>query len=245
MLEATLDPPGAEVKEAPLQRDSRQRSLVPPENLEKCLPIVIGVGAGGRQTALQLAALGAKRIVLFDHDIVAIENLAPQGYWPDDINWPKVKATADLCGRINPDCEVTEFPEKFTRASMRDLTNIASALGDLRLAVFCCVDSIETRKMIWDAVKQQISFFVDGRMASETLRILAVDKPYTDKYYETTLFGSIDAYSGSCTARATIYTASISAGLMLHQFSRWLRHMAVAPDQLLNLLSSEMTTDVE
>ena len=39
-------------------RDIRQRGLVPPERLAACHAVVIGVGAIGRQVALQLAAVG-------------------------------------------------------------------------------------------------------------------------------------------------------------------------------------------
>ena len=42
-----------------------------------------------------------------------------------------------------------------------------------------------------------------------------------------------------CTARATIYAASIAAGLMVHQFTRWLRDMPVDRDASLNLLAGE------
>ena len=45
---------------------------------------------------------------------------------------------------------------------------------------------------------------------------------------------------GRCTARSTIYAASIAAGLMLHQFTRWLRHIATDADTTLNLLSGEL-----
>jgi sulfur carrier protein ThiS adenylyltransferase len=45
----------------------------------------------------------------------------------------------------------------------------------------------------------------------------------------------------SCTAQGTVYTASIAAGLMVHQFTRWLRGVAVEADVTLNLLAGEMT----
>jgi hypothetical protein len=35
-------------------RDIRQREIVPPEKLADCSPIVIGVGAIGRQVTVQL-----------------------------------------------------------------------------------------------------------------------------------------------------------------------------------------------
>src|SRR5712691_9020863 len=49
-------------------RDIRQPSIVPPERLAACPAIIIGVGAIGRQVALQLAALGMPRLTLFDDD---------------------------------------------------------------------------------------------------------------------------------------------------------------------------------
>jgi len=42
----------------PLDRDVRQRALVPPARLAACQALVVGVGDIGRQVALQLAALG-------------------------------------------------------------------------------------------------------------------------------------------------------------------------------------------
>ena len=47
-------------------RDFRQRDLVPPEKLSACHPLVIGVGAVGRQLALQLAATGVTHMTLVD-----------------------------------------------------------------------------------------------------------------------------------------------------------------------------------
>ena len=45
---------------------------------------------------------------------------------------------------------------------------------------------------------------------------------------------------GACTSQSTIYCAGIAAGLMLHQFSRWLRGIAVSQDISLNLLAAEL-----
>ena len=107
--------------------------------------------------------------------------------------------------------------------------------------IFCCVDSIVTRRMIWESVRSAASFFVDGRMSTEVLRVLAVNDPAVDDYYQRTLFAAEQAYTGACTARSTIYTASIAAGLMVHQFAKWLRRLPVDADLVLNLLAAELT----
>ena len=62
-------------------RDVRQRQIVTPARLAACHAVVIGVGAVGRQVAVQLAAIGMSRLTLVDHDVVNVENLAPQAYW--------------------------------------------------------------------------------------------------------------------------------------------------------------------
>jgi len=41
------------------------------------------------------------------------------------------------------------------------------------------------------------------------------------KHYPTTLFHSDEAFEGSCTAKTTIYCASIAAGLMIAQFTKY------------------------
>ena len=109
------------------------------------------------------------------------------------------------------------------------------------LVVFCCVDSITTRRLLWESFRQQAAFFVDGRMSAEVMRVLAVAAPAADDYYATTLFEAGEAFAGSCTARSTIYTAAIAAGLMIGQFTKWLRQLPVDADLTLNLLAAELT----
>jgi sulfur carrier protein ThiS adenylyltransferase len=215
-------------------RDVRQRDLVPRMRLAQCHAVVIGVGAVGRQVALQLAAIGAPRLTLYDHDTVGVENLASQGYWQADVGAEKVFATRQLCLHINPDLEIVAVAERYRRSNVRDF----KVDGDL--AVFACVDSISTRKLIWESVRERAAFFVDGRMSAEVIRVLAVPSPGEESHYPTTLFAPEEAHTGSCTAKATIYTANVAAGLMLAQFTRWLRGLPVDADVSLNLLSTEM-----
>ena len=78
-------------------------------------------------------------------------------------------------------------------------------------------------------------------MSAEVVRVLCSDKPAADQRYSQTLFAPEQAFAGSCTAKSTIYTASIAAGLMICQFTRWLRGLPLDRDILLNLLASELT----
>jgi sulfur carrier protein ThiS adenylyltransferase len=82
-------------------------------------------------------------------------------------------------------------------------------------------------------------------MSAEVIRVLAVASPATDRHYPQTLFTAEEAYAGACTARSTIYTASIAAGLMLGQMTRWLRDLPVDADLMLNLLAAELTAGAD
>jgi sulfur carrier protein ThiS adenylyltransferase len=220
-------------------RDLRQRELVPPARLAECRAMVVGVGAIGRQVAMQLAAVGVPQIDLVDHDEVAVENLATQAYWPQDLGQAKVHATADLCRQINPALDVHAHAGSFRRTSPKSI----AAFHDRqkRMVVFCCVDSIATRRLVWETVRYRAALWTDGRMSAEVIRVLAASDPQGHDYYDSTLFGPDQAYAGSCTAKSTVYTASIAAGLMLTQFTKWLRQLPLDRDLTLNLLSAELS----
>ena len=103
--------------------------------------------------------------------------------------------------------------------------------------VFCCVDSIAARAAIWRALQTRMNFWADARMRGEVLRILtATDEP-SRRQYGQTLFPQAEAQSGACTAKSTIYTASIASGLLLHQFARWLRGQACDADESVDMLA--------
>lgn len=210
-------------------RDLRQREIVPPESLQQVRATVVGVGAVGRQVSLQLAAMGAPQLHLIDHDNVEEVNLATQGFEERDLKQDKVDAVAQACRRLNSQVQITT------------LTNRFRASGDVGNVLFCCVDSIQTRSLIWRAVRDRVQLFIDGRMHAEVVRVLTCALPGNPSYYQSTLFRQEQAHQGSCTARSTIYTANIAAGLMVQQFTRWLRHIPVDADLQLNLLSSELT----
>lgn len=74
-------------------RFQRQSLLVPRSATEPIAATVIGVGAIGRQVALQLASLGVPQLTLVDFDCVEPTNITTQGYWRSDLGLPKVTAT--------------------------------------------------------------------------------------------------------------------------------------------------------
>lgn len=217
-----------------MSRDtSRQERLAPTEALKTSATVVIGVGAIGRQVACQLAAIGPDRVTIIDPDTVGEENLPNQGYWPSNLLGKKVTATADLMAKINPGLRVYGEPRRYRREDARQLS--------ARSAVFCCVDTMSARKLIWESLQEFSGLFVDTRAHGETIRILAANTSDTWGHYATTLFPDSEAYSdGHCAAPSTIYTSNLAAALALNQFTRWLRGLPVNADTLLNLAALEI-----
>ena len=215
---------GLNVKQS---RFGRQELLVPGDRLAALKITIVGVGAIGRQVVLQLAAMGVRRMQLIDFDRVETTNVTSQGYRYRDIGKEKVAAAAEAAAEIDPAISIEAIVDRY-RPSM--------AIGRV---IFCCVDSILSRSAIWRAVCGSCDFWTDGRMLGEVMRILTATDTAERRHYDSTLFDPSQALQGSCTARSTIYAASIAAGLMVHQLTRWLRRLPVEADLTLNLLSGD------
>jgi hypothetical protein len=210
-------------------RFMRQQGLIPQDRLQAARATVIGLGAIGRQLALQLAAIGCRKVQLVDFDEVDHTNRTTQGYACRDVGTLKVWASRTQMLEIEPDMLVEVVEDRY-RAKY--------PVGD---AVFCCVDSISARGAIWRSAGPRCQFWADGRMLGETIRVLAVADALARKRYPETLFAQSEAQQGSCTSRSTIYAAGIAAGLMVHQLARWLRNLPTDFDTTLNLLAGEYT----
>ena len=208
-------------------RFERQEELVPRERILQETVTVIGVGAIGRQVALQLTALGVPKLQLTDFDDVERTNVTTQGYLTDDIGRPKVQATGDACHQIEHLLAVEEIYDRFRPTQ------------EIGTAVFCCVDSISARAAIWRSVERRCNFWADGRMLGEVARTLVATADQGRKHYATTLFPQAEAQAGRCTSRSTIYAASLAAVLLVHQFTRYLRGLPLDVDATFNLLAGE------
>ncbi len=124
----------------------RQRGLVPAERLAELLITVIGVGAIGRQVALQLAAIGARRLQIVDFDCVDTTNVTTQGYSAEDVGVLKVRAMERAIERLDSTICVELIEDRY-RPKL--------AIGEV---VFCCVDSIDNRAAIWRSAGRHIAF---------------------------------------------------------------------------------------
>ncbi len=214
-------------------RDLRQRDIVPVDKLADVHATVIGVGAIGRQVALQLACIGVPYLTLYDDDVVSIENVAPQGYKESDINTGKTLVTMFDCEDLCRGMDVQEQNKRFGHGD--PTTNV----------MFVCVDSMMSRGIIWETARNKAALYIDGRMGAELCQVYAAVTPPQRDTYSLSLFSDNQAYVGPCTAKSTIYCANIAAGLMVANLTKWLRDMVVPSFCEFNILSCEFEARYE
>src|SRR5688572_9050579 len=94
-------------------RFTRQMDLVPLAKLTDVVVTVIGVGAIGRQVALQLAAIGVRLLRLVDFDRVDATNITTQGYLHTDLGLTKVKALASAVHQLDSTIRLELVEDRF------------------------------------------------------------------------------------------------------------------------------------
>ena len=98
---------------AETNRYVRQADLVPQDRLAALSATIIGVGAIGRQLALQLAAIGTPRLQLVDFDMVDATNVTTQGYRQADIGSAKVLATATAIRELDGHTQIDAVLDRY------------------------------------------------------------------------------------------------------------------------------------
>lgn len=211
---------------------NRQTKLIPEDKLNQYRCVVIGLGNVGHQLATMLAKMGAEDVTIIDFDKVGVENVYPQGFALDSIGQLKCDVIADEMMAFG--CEADVYSEKF------DTEKHLFPMSIGQTVLFLCVDCIDTRRAIYESVMPMgCPLIVDGRVGAEVMHVLTCTQA-TREQYDKTLFPKSEASQAPCGARATIYTGSVCAGLMLHQFTRWLRGIDLDSRMCLSLVEGEM-----
>lgn len=180
---------------------TRQLEIIPLEKLGQPIT-VIGAGAIGSFAVLSLVKMGFENITVYDFDNVSVENMNCQWFRFSDIDKPKVEALRELI-------------KDFTRAEI-EIRNEKFEGQDLSGIVISAVDSMAVRKTIWKRILDcpNVSYLIDPRMASE-YALAYVMNPHSEKdraTYEKVLYTDEAAVQERCTAKATMYTATMIAG---------------------------------
>lgn len=163
---------------------------------------IIGAGAIGSWACLALAKMGFTDITVFDSDYVSIENVGIQIYGSIHIGMKKVDALQDLV-KMLADMKIKVVAENYTKVSqLKGMTLVG-------------VDSMRARRDIYNLHKKEFhhsGMYIDLRMGATQMLSYSYPNIF-DCNYEITLYSDENALQERCTAKATIYTATIIGGI--------------------------------
>jgi molybdopterin/thiamine biosynthesis adenylyltransferase len=211
-------------------RFSRQAGILPTEGLFTHRVVVAGVGAVGGQLVRQLVLCGQRDVTFYDHDDVEEANLYPQGWAESDLGKSKAVALNDALLATGRKATINAVPTQVPYDGVE---------ADV---MFLCVDSIHTRKLLFEAYKHKVKLIVDTRVAADTIRVLIACDEIGWDYYSSTIFDAKDRFDGGCTTKMTLHHANLAAGLAVQQYSLWMRKIPLMKDILMNLVAMEMSS---
>jgi molybdopterin/thiamine biosynthesis adenylyltransferase len=172
---------------------------------------LIGVGGIGTHVLLALIELGAKEVHVWDDDIVSAHNRPNQFvYAKGDIGEPKVYGVQQFVERQGYDVTIVPHAERVAGNTV------------LEGIVISGVDTMSSRKVIWESVSRSASFipvYIDGRIGDEYVYVLTIDPcdPLQTERYQKTLLGDNDVRDLSCTTRENPHAAlTVAATVSTH-----------------------------
>lgn len=212
---------------------TRQRDIIPDKTLTKRVNIV-GCGAIGSFTALALAKMGMKNITVWDMDEVSDVNMNNQFFRYTDIGSNKATALKNLIKDFTGE-EIVAHARKF------DPSDLAGMKGILIVAV----DSMDTRAMFMEWIRKtyvhNIELLIDPRMGAEEYMQFVTKLSDTTAYMKT-LYSSKDVEAPRCTAKSTIYTATLAAGTIAKTVKAHLVGMPLAKTTLWDITRIDNTS---
>lgn len=181
------------------------------------------IGAGGITNLLgpMLAKMGVREIHIWDDDVLETRNCPTEvAYSYQMVGRPKVEAMADAIAYLMGDS---------TRVHQHQ-TRVTAETELLPGIVICGVDSMASRKIIWQNVKAHwtdIPLFIDGRSAGEVTSIFAMKPFECDSDYETWLFDDSQAMQLQCGARNIGYISAYMAAEIARIITRYHRGLPI------------------
>lgn len=215
------------------ERFKNQHRLIDQDRLAKTKFIVIGAGAIGSFYVATLAKMGATDVTVYDDDTIEDHNISNQLYPITAVGKAKSNAVEDLA-LLFGDASITGIKGRWTPENAQD--------GDI---IVSAVDSMDTRKAIWDHYKTRPNaFFLEGRMGAQVYRVYGVDTSSSEakELYEKNLYPSSEATPDRCGEKSIIYTVLQAAGQMLAQTKRFLNNEYRPTEVIYDCFRDELMT---
>ena len=205
--------------------------FIPRARMLELSATVIGLGAVGRQLALQLVALGIPKLQLIDFAKVELADVTSQGFLSEDVGSFKADAVGGLSHRAEPRLDLETICDRFQSSHV------------VGTSVFCCVGDDAGRVTIWEAVRNRCRFWGDGRIVADTARILVAAEESQRRHYGQTLTLPDEAIRKPKSVPFP-YTGTLAAALLVHQFVRYLQGRPLVADASFDLATGKyLVTD--
>ena len=167
---------------------------------------------------MELARMGCPVLNIYDFDELEMHNIPNQYYDTQDLGKPKVEALAEKLKLINPSIVVNAYNGKVLPKASEEGKGIDEMSG----YVFLLVDSMKTRKELWEAVKKNknIVHCWESRLGSDQARVYSLDMSVKnfDKY-EQDFYEDDNAEVSACGTSITVLPIVLqTASLMMVQF---------------------------
>ena len=169
---------------------------------------ILGCGAIGSSTAIQLARMGAEVFYLYDFDKVEEPNIGVSQYTYKDIGKPKVDALKEIILDISKFAEVTSHNSKFDGYD-----------SDGKDIVILGFDSMASR---WEAIdiivklmKTKPFCLIDGRMGAEHYQQYTF-KDLTMSMYKKNWYSDDEGDPEPCSMKATSYCSNMAGSFIVN-----------------------------
>jgi len=206
---------------------------------------LIGCGGIGSVVSQTLLKMGVQEIHLYDDDVLEARNmLAEVSYSVYSVDFPKVEAVVEtaefLCGsyqRLQDGVKITglaDYNEVILKSGQKIFIHEERVNADTKLdgVVISGVDSMKSRKEIWEAVKNcldAVPLYIDGRIGGESYQVLSLLPTDFEavETYEGWLVDESEVAPLECGARATAYIAMMIAGEIARDITLFHRNLPV------------------
>ena len=206
------------------------------------------IGAGGIASALVtiLAQMGFKKFHIWDDDKLEEHNLSTTAYPEAFLGCSKVECATNAIYAHQKDANITQYVKRWEPGNY---------LSDI---VLLTPDNMETRldvHMDWKRNDNRRAL-IDMRMGALTMEVISVEKD-NDNFIKTWQ-ASNKISDEACTAKHTIFTANVVAGLgasqlfnVLHNRSYWqyirqsLAPLSFGREYPINKINNEVNNDIK
>lgn len=173
---------------------------------------LIGAGMVGSRVGDELGRMGVRDLTVYDHDFIESHNGPMSVYRLRDLARLKVEALREIVLESSG-LEIDARPKAYEGEPLRE-------------TVVCCVDDMDARRLVWQAVKNnpEAKLLVDTRTAAELVWVFAVDPndPDDQAYYEHHLtYSNKEAAPQMCGRHGIGYVSMRAAAAVCANLTYW------------------------